>query len=172
MYCIIKLCILKEGVEMKTNNIMNNDKGLSLIEVLLSVTILGFIFISIMGFFSQAYDYTERNESKTVGINVARNVLYYMERQDFERLQKKYLDSSTTKELTKSNCNDQLGDEDVFVGNCSQILETVVNNVTYSATVTIENHKDPNLKSYLIPLKVRVNWSDQETTVEGVIRNE
>ena len=60
---------------MEKGHFMNNQKGISLLEVLLSITILSIITLSILSFFNQAYDYTKRNEDKTVGINVARNVL-------------------------------------------------------------------------------------------------
>lgn len=154
---------------MKQKNIFYIERGFTLIEVLLSVTILGIIFLSILALFNNTYDYSERNESKTVGINVARNVLNYIENQDFNTIKNTYfLNSAGTEEvkITRSSCKNG-----PFLAElCENMLKTVVNNVTYEATVTLTKHHEADLQNYLIPVEVRINWNDRETSVEGVLK--
>ena len=90
------------------NKYLRNQTGLTLLEVLLSITILGIVLISFLSFFNQAYSYTNKNENKTIGINVARNVLYYIEQQDFTSIEKIYFpeESSAPIDLTIENCTD------------------------------------------------------------------
>ncbi|NHN30731.1 type IV pilus modification PilV family protein [Paenibacillus agricola] len=54
---------------------MNNQKGLSLLEVLAAVTILAMVILSISYFFTKNYEYSNREESKDISVNVARNVI-------------------------------------------------------------------------------------------------
>ncbi len=88
---------------MLNHNHFRNERGFTLLEVLLSITILGIVIISFLSFFNQAYSYTKKNEDKTVGINVARNVLYYMEQQDYTRM-KSYLGTNLEKEIDITSC--------------------------------------------------------------------
>lgn len=94
---------------MSIRRILRNRKGLTLIEVLLSITILGIIATSFLSFFNQAYSYTKKNEDKTVGINVARNVLNYFEQQDFDLIKDAYLSDSSIeyKDILIDNCDDK-----------------------------------------------------------------
>ena len=50
------------------------------------------------------------------------------------------------------------------------MLETVINNVTYEATVTLKKHQEIDMQNYLIPVEVKINWNDRETSVEGVLK--
>ncbi|PLT30157.1 type IV pilus modification PilV family protein [Peribacillus deserti] len=158
--------------------ILNKSDGFSLLEVLIAITILGIFLLSIMGFFNQAYDYTKRNESKTVGINVARNVLNYIERQDYEAVKKTYFPAKSTAsvQLTLQNC---LEDTKVFQGSCQSIFQSKVNNVTYEAKVILnkplfeknsENEPDPNY--FYMPVEVEVTWGGHQTSVRGVLKND
>lgn len=70
---------MKAGEYMKFFKILSSSKGLTLIEVLVSLTILSIILLGIMNFFNQAYSYTNSNQKKTAAINVARNALTYMD---------------------------------------------------------------------------------------------
>ena len=153
---------------MKNKNIFYIERGFTLVEVLLSVSILGIIFLSILALFNNTYDYTKRNESKTVGINVARNVLNYIENQDFKTIKGAYFENSpSTTEvfITKGSCKNS----PLPVDSCENMLQTVVNNVTYDATVILTKHQEPDLQNYLIPIEVKIKWNDRETSVEGVL---
>lgn len=52
-----------------------NNKGLTLIELLGSITLLGIILISFFSIFSQSTIFSSKNEDKLTAINVAENVL-------------------------------------------------------------------------------------------------
>lgn len=168
---------MEEGDEMKNRNILRDESGVSLLEVLLSMTILGIIFISVMNLFSQSYTYTKANEDKTVGINVARNVLYYMEQVPFKNMQDELAnDPNKPQDLkdqklifTNDSCSkSNLFNEDV----CKGIFETKLNNMKFSTTVTVQNHQEAESRDYLIPVEVTVKWSDKSATVRGYIKNE
>ena len=157
---------------MKSENIFfieQGERGFTLVEVLLSVTILGIIFLSIIALFNNTYDYSKRNQSKTVGINVARNVLNYIENQDFETTKETYFNyspSMTEVHITKESCRNS----PFNVESCENMFQTVVNNVSYEATVTLTKHQKPELQNYLIPIKVNIHWNNRETSVEGVLK--
>ncbi len=154
---------------MKKKNILYIERGFTLVEVLLSVTILGIIFLSILALFHNTYDYSKRNESKTVGINVARNVLNYIENQDFITIKNKYFPNSSAPEeilITRDSCKNSPFPAD----SCENMFETIINNVTYEATVTLKKHQETDLQNYLIPIEVKINWNNRETRVEGVLK--
>lgn len=52
-----------------------NEKGVTLLEVLLSITILSIIFLSIMTFFPQMGFTNKQNEDKSQGISTAKQIL-------------------------------------------------------------------------------------------------
>ncbi|WP_307286405.1 prepilin-type N-terminal cleavage/methylation domain-containing protein [Bacillus sp. SORGH_AS_0510] len=56
-------------------NEIKNEDGLTLIEVLISITLLSIIFLSFMSFFPQMGFMNNQNESKTQAINTAKEVL-------------------------------------------------------------------------------------------------
>lgn len=156
---------------MEKEHFMNNQKGVTLLEVLLSITILSIVILSFLSFFNLAYDYTKRNEDKTVGINVARNVLYYIEQLDYQSVSNEYPDltkedKSPEIKLTKESCNNPIFDnQDV----CNDFFSTAIND-KFHTTVTIMKPNDPQLQGYLFSVKVTSTWSNQTATVEGVIK--
>ena len=157
-------------MSLLNNNYLKNERGLTLLEVLLSITILGIVLMSFLSFFSQAYSYTKKNEDKTVGINVARNVLYYFEQQDFDRIDKAYFPEVEEFEI---KCDDKLpgSEETVFEPSvCENFVSTKINNTEFTTTVKLKEHE--SLNEYLIPVKISVTWGQPEQTafVEGVIK--
>ncbi len=142
------------------------QSGYTLLEVMLSVAILGILFMTTMGFFSQSFQYTKENESKTVGVNVARNVLNYLERQDFEEMHKK-LDHAKQLELSYDTCKNET---EILTGNCEAMFNTTVNNVPYHTKAKLSLHSDEKLRDYLIPIAVEVEWQDESIIVEGAMK--
>ena len=55
--------------------VLQNEKGITLLEVLLSITILSIILLSITNFFPQMGMMNEHNEAKSQGVNEAKKVL-------------------------------------------------------------------------------------------------
>ncbi|WP_404444078.1 type II secretion system GspH family protein [Sutcliffiella horikoshii] len=54
---------------------IHKEKGLTLIEILVSIVILGIILTAMLGFFSQTVKYSSQNENKITSINLAEKVL-------------------------------------------------------------------------------------------------
>lgn len=65
-------------------NLIYNNKGMTLIELLASITILGFVVIIFMGFFSQGMLFSTKVEDKLSSINVAEKVLNEAQNNDIE----------------------------------------------------------------------------------------
>lgn len=60
---------------MRINQRIHDQKGLTLIEILVSIVILGIIFTGMLGFFSQTVKYSSHNENKITSINLAEKML-------------------------------------------------------------------------------------------------
>ncbi|MBO0960705.1 prepilin-type N-terminal cleavage/methylation domain-containing protein [Neobacillus sp. MM2021_6] len=158
---------------MNLKKIISSNNGLSLIEVLVSLTILGIISIGIMNFFSQAYSFTSSNQNKTNAINVARNAMMYMEKQSFIEIKDEF-DRNSSKEISLFICEDQykmFWEGDTVDPICTPIL---VNGVEYSVSIHADNTEED--KSYILPITVRVEWTKRKksdfTELEGVIKSE
>ncbi|MFS0659754.1 prepilin-type N-terminal cleavage/methylation domain-containing protein [Niallia alba] len=161
---------------MKNFKLISSSKGLTLIEVLLSLTILSIILLSIMNFFNQAYSFTNLNQKKTAGINVARNALTYMEQASMEdsflsiknRIDK---NSDTTGELFVCNNEYKVIWNTETNTSCTPIK---INNIDYH--VNIKPTIDENYSNFFIPLTVTVTWSvnnkEYSTSMEGAIKSE
>ena len=149
---------------MKYFQLLKKDRGFTLLEVLLAIAILSIMFTAVMGFFSQSFTYTKQNESKTVGINFARNVLNYIEHQDFEKMK-----ALKVGNLHGGNCS-SVSDGDGFLVNCNKILNSKINNVEYDAKVLINPEGKTELTNFLIPITVEVKWNDKTVEVEGVVK--
>lgn len=168
---------LKGGGGMQFEKYLKGEKGLTLVEILASLTILGIITIGTINYFSQAYFYTNMNEKKTAAVNVARNALMYMEKQNFIMMKDRF-EKNADEQLTLLICSDEGGEKYRFFGkdekidsNCKQIR---INNIDYD--VTISSSIDTDYDSFIIPLTVDVHWEinkkDFQTTLEGVIKSE
>lgn len=94
---------------MFTIHSFKNKNGFTLLEVLLSLTLIFLIVFPLFRFFLQAYDYTMDSRNKTIAVNIARNVVNYMEKQNIF-VMKTYLDdkkgSNKFVTLNWENCFD------------------------------------------------------------------
>lgn len=163
---------------MKLKKIYNSSKGLTLIEVLLSLAILSIILLGSMKFFTQAYTYTSGSQNKTAAVNVARNALMFIENESFIEVRKKFLEDNLSG-LSLYICNnsyiaDWHGDRSEFPAGCRKDKITV-NNIPFD--VTIRKGKDySKFSSSFIPLEASVKWEKQgkteETKIEGAIKSE
>ncbi|MFC4184753.1 type IV pilus modification PilV family protein [Saccharococcus thermophilus] len=131
--------------------IIHRANGFTLLEVLLSITILSTVAIGMFYFFTNAMKYTTYNQGKTVAINIARGVLAYMERLDFTTL-KQYVDKELHDsnmpfvKLNASSCNLPLFEEKQV---CEALLRPTINNVTYDET---------RIHVFLIPYNDKEAW--------------
>lgn len=127
-----------------------NKNGFTLLEVLLSLTLLVIIAIPLLSYFYNSYSYTTQSQNKTVAINIARNVVHYLEKQNFSAM-KTYLETektSNTKKYTMldwSDCGKKVHISSTgtyetplfYEGNlptdsvCTAVLKPKVNDQTY-----------------------------------------
>ncbi len=67
---------------------LKKEQGFTLIEVLAALLILSIVGLAMTAYFSQALGFAKTNQNKTIMSNLARNTLVYMEKQNFEQIQK------------------------------------------------------------------------------------
>lgn len=162
-----------KGERMRLKKILSNSNGLTLIEILVSLTILGIILIGIMQFFTQAYTFTNSNQKKTAAINVARNAMVYMEKQNFIETMQDF-DDHSDQQLTLLICNDEyqlFWEEEPKSSGCHPIR---INGLDYN--VSIRSDKEEEYKAFILPIIVRVDWTinrkHYSTELKGVIKSE
>ncbi|EIJ79052.1 hypothetical protein PB1_15879 [Bacillus methanolicus PB1] len=167
---------------MNLKKFLHNSKGLTLIEILVSLTILGIIMIGCMKFFTQAYSYTNMNQKKTAAINVARNAMMYIENESFIEIRQKF-EEDPKEELTLMICDNPEDKDDpndpyekfwngeAPGSSCSPIT---VNDIKYDVKVRADLDKDN--RDFFLPITVEVQWviNDKENKIEieGVMKSE
>ncbi|WP_096153199.1 prepilin-type N-terminal cleavage/methylation domain-containing protein [Bacillus sp. FJAT-45066] len=62
--------------------ILENNKGFTLIEILVSIVILSIIIVTFLSFFSQALFYSVKEEDKLTGINIAERIMFNVKQSD------------------------------------------------------------------------------------------
>lgn len=156
--------------------LFNEQKGFTLLEVLLSLTILSVVVIGLMSFFHNSYNYVNENEDKSIATQIARNVMNYMEKQNYNKfegylsyevdtnedvhiipLEKAYCDKKVTIKKNNATLTSESTSDDIVlfdnVERCLSILDPVINNQTYSANATISiylmKYNDPDTLSSL-----------------------
>ncbi|GFZ88322.1 hypothetical protein GCM10008018_38100 [Paenibacillus marchantiophytorum] len=175
------------------------EEGFTLIEVLAAVVILSVASMAMMAFFVNAMSYNKGNQNKTVMVNLARNALFYMEKQNFNNVEnyfKKdiefeganpvislkdcaFVQESGFLSCTSPDKQKYLND---FAG-IGHVLRPSVNERDYEITVTYQQKSeknDPkvNMSQYLIPIKVSImqlgaaQGSREQIFVEGYVINE
>ncbi|MCM3627144.1 prepilin-type N-terminal cleavage/methylation domain-containing protein [Paenibacillus glycanilyticus] len=164
------------------------ESGFSLLEVLAALVVLSVVSLVLTSFFTNALTYAKGNQSKTVMVNLARNALFYMEKQSFEPIQAYFADSSHTAISCRiSGCDALVSPlaEDASI--LQQILNPNINGVQYTISVIYqrEMHNDmlhdpdqKNMAEELLPVMVRVDRAGgtasarNRAEVEGYIASE
>lgn len=171
---------------MKFKKLITSSKGLTLVEVLVSLTILGIVLMGTMKFFSQAYTYTNMNEKKTAAVNVARNALMHIEKESFIEVREKFQNKNES--LKIFICKNSEGNpiyKNFWSGespesDCSPIK---INNIEYNVTISLHDEKNPDTNSakeeyssFFVPLEATVTWeingNEESTKIEGEIKSE
>ncbi|WP_445490100.1 type IV pilus modification PilV family protein [Niallia sp. 03133] len=158
---------------MKFPKLISSSKGLTLIEVLVSLMILSIILLGVMNFFNQAYSYTNLNQKKTAAVNVARNALTFVEQSSFMEIKDMLEKDSSAKGrlLVCDNSYMIQWTNNTNLANCHPIT---INNIDYG--VEIDPNSDENYTSFFIPISVKVTWEvnnhTYDTTVEGAVKSE
>ena len=179
---------MKAGAGVKHIKIVKNNRGITLIELLVSITILGIVLLSFMNFFLQSSTYTNNNQKKTVGVNVARNVLMFMEKQNFLETRNYFHDVNAGTEPSKENflklfiCDDQYvtfsnsSTKTEINDSCPNKKNIMINGLEYETAIYSEEVTNPDEMDYYIPITIKVRWdiNDREysTSVDGKIKSE
>lgn len=140
---------------------MLSEKGFSLIEVLISLTILSVSVIGISQFFNQANQISSGNNNKLVAANLARMTL--------ERIQNDYASYEVTaspKTYEKSLCTSS---------SCRDLYETMINNTVYETKITVKAQAGEEASIKLFPVKVTIQYTSNQkvlsTAVEGYVKD-
>ncbi|KIL46217.1 type IV pilus modification PilV family protein [Jeotgalibacillus campisalis] len=164
--------------------LFSNNKAFSLLEVLVSITLLNIIVFSLLTFFLNSYQFTFSNQDNTVGANAAKNAVTYVESQDFHRVREYFsLQGAEKLELTIDSCSALINGTLLFdhEESCRSIFAPTINNQTYGVNVKLSEYEGANetetaeMKTELISIEATVQWERkrlEEVLVRGVLRNE
>lgn len=165
-----------------------NESGFTLIEVLAAIIILSIVSLVLTSYFTNAMSYSKANQNKTVMINLARNALFYMEKQDFDQIKLYFMGQEAQGSkpeivghsgIRASGCDPRAQTSvscDVYktavsnVGTLAQVLNPTINNIDYHIDIEYQSalHKemmestDPIEQAtaeYLLPVNIRVRDS-------------
>lgn len=139
---------------------MLSEKGFSLIEVLVSLSILSVSVIAISNFFVQSNEISEGNNRKLVAANLARMTL--------DRVQQNYTSygikvPTAEDTFNTSDCHDLAYDA------CKNLYSTKINNTEYEITIHIRKSTENEVKMKLLPISVIISYLDKDTSVEGYV---
>ncbi|WP_211745404.1 type II secretion system protein [Paenibacillus sp. Marseille-Q4541] len=164
---------------------MQKEQGFTLVEVLAATIILSIVSLVVVSYFMNALTYAKSNQNKTVMVNLARNALFYLEKQDFTKMDTYFRADEESEQLIKgSSCLEvstcEYSSLFVHAGSLPEVLNPTVNNVQYELVISYQSelHRQlengTNLKSldlsagselvsdlnrsanYLLPVKVTV----------------
>lgn len=139
---------------------LSSEKGFSLIEVLVSLSILSISVITISNFFIQANEISAGNNRKLVAANLARMALDRVQ-QNPESYGIKVPNEEGV--FNTSNCHDLASDE------CKKLYSTKINETKYEISLYINENSDKEKEMNLLPITVTISYQDKETSVEGYV---
>lgn len=169
---------------------LKQEKGFTLIEVLAAIVILSIVSLVLTSYFTNAMSYSKSNQNKTIMVNLARNALFYVEKQDFDAMKDYFItkgnDAIEAEECTLVNCSySNLFSNMTALAN---VLNPTVNDIRYKINIIYQPELVDNpsttpidksaVKDYLIPVKVevrRVENNEQpayNVMLEGYITDE
>ncbi len=121
-------------------NVLNNKKGVSLIEIVATITITSIALLMIYNVLSFNIRQNGINQERSINANIANGALSYVINKDFTTIQT-YLDSNTDPYATidANSCNTLFSDD---VNICQFVLSPTIVNRTYNTN---------NLFIYLMP---------------------
>ncbi|WP_157794055.1 type IV pilus modification PilV family protein [Paenibacillus donghaensis] len=177
---------------------LKQERGFTLIEVLAAIVILSIVSLVLTSYFTNAMSYSKANQNKTIMVNLARNALFYVEKEDFGKLQT-YFVVNNHSSIAASDCQppkpsetDSCSGYSGVVSNnnvLAHVLNPVVNGISYQINieyqrslhqemVTSKDTIEKETSKYLIPVRIRIRDAGRvtanvnETVVEGYITDE
>lgn len=178
------------------------EEGFTLIEVLAATVILSVASMAMMAFFINAMSYNKGNQNKTVMVNLARNALFYMEKQNYATIHNYFINANTSElkdnpAISPEHCStrnicDTNDLQNLFLNpnmKLWDVLNPKVNDIEYQISVSYQDEITDELKNdpvkkgmaeYLLPIRVEVTVKDNNVNngrnkpviVEGYIANE
>jgi prepilin-type N-terminal cleavage/methylation domain-containing protein len=176
----------------------NMEQGFTLLEVLASIVILSIVSLVLTSYFTNAMTYSKSNQNKTIMVNLARNALFYMEKQDFAEINDYFLKHPDDAVIKADDCNNSgcaLMNSIPFTGSPASVLNPTVNGIAYQIDVVYQpeiwnEEVQPsstsgtsaidlsNSREYLLPVLVKVRRAEPgnqpvyDIKVEGYITDE
>lgn len=172
---------------------LKQENGFTLIEILAAIVILAIVSLVLTSYFTNAMSYSKSNQNKTIMVNLARNALFYVEKQDFEKM-KDYFITKGKDSIEATACqNDTVcSSYETLVTNTetlSQVLNPSINGVDYQINIryqrdlhqpmlTSADQEKKKMASYLLPVSISVREANassgpqSEPVVEGYITDE
>lgn len=122
------------------------------------------------------------NEKKTAAVNVARNALMHIEKENFIEVREKFRNNkeASLNLLICDNAYKIFWNGEPPEPSCSPII---VNNIGYNVTINLPKNEDANTNdskgehsSFFVPLEAKVSWEingkEENTKIEGEIKSE
>lgn len=155
---------------------IKQEQGFTLIEVLAAIVILSIVSLVLTSYFTNAMSYSKSNQNKTIMVNLARNALFYVEKQDFEGMkdyfQTQGKNSIEADECTIATCNLNYTNLVLNVTALANVLNPTVNGIRYRINIIYQpelvDKMSPTptdgispfdksaIKEYLLPVKMEV----------------
>ncbi|MFI2858735.1 prepilin-type N-terminal cleavage/methylation domain-containing protein [Paenibacillus sp. JSM ZJ436] len=134
------------------------EQGFSLLEVLAAIVILSIISLVLTSYFTNALSYSKSNQNRTVMVNLARNALFYMEKQNFASIKDLLLQeqqSGLSPSIQGSRCSStqQCAYTGVFLNPevLPEVLNPVVNNIQYELEIMYQEELHEEMKQGKVP---------------------
>ncbi|ETT49994.1 type II secretion system protein [Paenibacillus sp. FSL P4-0338] len=166
------------------------EQGFTLIEVLAAIIILSIVSLVLTSYFINAMSYAKANQNKTIMVNLARNALFYAEKQDFDEWEP-YLKAKGNIGFADvcidvpCNYSSLVKDDAVL----QKVLNPSINGITYMINISYQAEIYNQMKisedmikqrsaDYLIPVLITVRSPEKnggnsaQTVVEGYITDE
>ncbi|MDF9840163.1 MULTISPECIES: prepilin-type N-terminal cleavage/methylation domain-containing protein [unclassified Paenibacillus] len=141
------------------------ERGFTLIEVLAAIVILSIVSLVLTSYFSNALSYSKSNQNKTIMVNLARNALFYMEKQDYQKLNE-YFQGKKAEGATP----EIPGHPSINAAGCVPLTSTTVSCSLYSNAVkdvqTLANVLNPTINgiAYHIDIEYQAALHSQMST--------
>lgn len=189
--CASAKALQSEGRKGRMKDRLKQEQGFTLIEVLAAIIILSIVSLVLTSYFTNAMSYAKANQNKTIMVNLARNALFYAEKQDFDEWKAYFtkVENNNTLECsaTGTSCttyNNMVDDTKVleavlnpFINKIQYHIQIVYQRDTHNRMSASKTDFDKDISPYLIPVEVVV-WNSKDTArtkqtvVEGYITDE
>ncbi|MEF3354188.1 type II secretion system protein [Paenibacillus sp. GYB006] len=130
---------------------IQKEQGFTLVEVLAATIILSIVSLVVVSYFMNAHSYAKSNQNKTVMVNLARNALVYLEKQDFTKMEEYFKADKEGSPIIKGSSCTQVTEckyNSLFMNahTLPEVLNPKVNNVQYELVISYQSKLHQQLK--------------------------